>query len=365
MISNQEFVCVFYAGMVNKMHSLLIIHSPQHGLLKKFYFTKLYKQEVSPMTAAVLTKPQRFVLQNTDLPQLKEDEIKIRVEGCGICASSIPVWEGRDWFQYPMEPGSPGHEGWGVVQETGEKIKDVKPGDRVAFLSFHAYAEQDIAKEGAFAKLPELLNNMPFPGEPLGCAVNIFERSDIAKNDVVAIIGIGFLGALLCQLVKKQGARVIAISRRPYSLDFAKRYGADEIIPLTSTWEVSNNVAEITGNAFCTRVIEATGKQEGLDVATEIIGEYGKLIIAGYHQDGLRQVNLQKWNWKGIDVINAHERDATKYLTGMQKAADAVATGVLDPSFLYTHVLPLNDLSKGFELTRSRPDGFMKALVQF
>ena len=317
------------------------------------------------MISAVLTKPQTFAIQETAVPKIKENEIKIQVEGCGICASSIPVWEGREWFQYPLEPGSPGHEGWGIVQETGEKITDVKAGDRVAFLSYHAYAEYDIAQQGSFVKLPSQLDGKPFPGEPLGCAINIFNRSNISKDDVVAIIGIGFLGALLCQLAKHAGAKVIAISRRAYSLEFAKRYGADEVIPLTSSWEVSQKVAEITGGAFCSRVIEATGKQEAIDIATEIIGEYGKLIIAGYHQDGMRQVNFQKWNWKGIDVINAHERDASKYLTGMQRAVEGVAQGILDPTFLYTHMLPLTDLDKGFELTRKRPDGFMKALIQF
>jgi threonine dehydrogenase-like Zn-dependent dehydrogenase len=317
------------------------------------------------MIAAVLTKPRSFQLQKTAIPQLKQDEVKIRVEGCGICASSIPLWEGREWFQYPLEPGSPGHEGWGVVEEVGEAIKNVQKGDRVAFLSYHAYAEYDTAGENSLIKLPQQLNNKPFPGEPLGCALNIFNRSDISKNDVVAIIGIGFLGALLCQLAKNRGAKVVAISRRQYSLDFAKKYGADEIIPLTSAWEVSNKVAEITGNAFCNRVIEATGKQEAIDVATEIVGEGGKMIIAGYHQDGLRQVNMQKWNWKGIDVINAHERDASKYLTGMQHAVEAVMLGIIDPSLLYTDILSLSELGKGFEMTQSRPDGFMKALVQF
>lgn len=317
------------------------------------------------MIAAVLTKPRSFELQKTVTPELKYDQVKIKVEGCGICASSIPVWEGREWFQYPLEPGSPGHEGWGIVEETGESIQNIKKGDRVAFLSYHAYAEYDTATESSLVKLPQQLNNIPFPGEPLGCALNIFNRSDIAENDTVAIIGIGFLGALLCQLAKKKGAKVIAISRRHYSLDFAKKYGADEIIPLTSTWEVSNKVAEITGNAFCNRVIEATGKQEAIDVATEIVGEGGKMIIAGYHQDGLRQVNMQKWNWKGIDVINAHERDTSKYLTGMQHAVEAVMQGIINPELLYTDVLSLSELDKGFEMTRSRPDGFMKALVQF
>ena len=316
------------------------------------------------MIAAVLSKPQTFTLQQSPIPDIQDNEIKIKVEGCGICASSIPVWEGREWFQYPLEPGSPGHEGWGIVEMAGDNIIGINIGDRVAFLSYHAYAEYDVSKEGSFVKLPPQLANIPFPGEPLGCAINIFNRSDISKDDTVAIVGIGFLGALLCQLAKQRGAKVIAISRREYSLDFARKYGADEVIPLTSTWEVANKVGEITGNTYCNRVIEATGKQEGIDVATEIIGEYGKMIIAGYHQDGLRQVNMQKWNWKAIDVINAHERDASKYLTGMQSAVDAVMQGIIDPHLLYTDILPLDAISKGFELTKKRPDGFMKALIQ-
>jgi threonine dehydrogenase-like Zn-dependent dehydrogenase len=316
------------------------------------------------MIAAVLTKPQTFSLQHTASPEIQEDQVIIKVQGCGICASSIPVWEGREWFQYPLLPGAPGHESWGIVTETGGAVNHLQTGDRVAFLSGNGYAEYDIASENSIVKLPRELDDKPFPGEPLGCALNIFERSNISASDVVAIIGIGFLGALLCQLAKKRGAKVIAVSRREFSLDYARKFEADEIIPLTSAWEVKNKVAEITGNAFCTRVIEATGKQEAIDIATEIVCEGGRLIIAGYHQDGMRQVNMQTWNWKGIDVINAHERDTSKYISGMQKAINAVSTGIIDPALLYTDILSLDDIGKGFDLTTSRPDGFMKALVK-
>jgi threonine dehydrogenase-like Zn-dependent dehydrogenase len=315
------------------------------------------------MIAAVLRKPRSFVLQDAAIPQISENEIKIRVEGCGICASSLPVWEGRDWFKYPLDAGSPGHEGWGIVEATGEKISDVRAGDRVSFLSYHAYAEYDVAKEGSYIKIPQQLNNRPFPGEPLGCAINIFNRSKISKTDVVAIIGMGFLGTLLCQLVKNTGAKLIAISRRQYALDLADKYGADASLRITNNWELANKVGEITGNGFCSRVIEATGKQEGLDIATEIVAEGGKIIIAGYHQDGLRQVNLQKWNWKAIDVINAHERDPEQYLEGMRRAADAVAAGIIDPDPLYTDILPMSQLDAGFETTMARPDGSMKVLI--
>jgi threonine dehydrogenase-like Zn-dependent dehydrogenase len=316
------------------------------------------------MIAAVLQKPKTIELLITSPPLLKPDEVMIKVEGCGICASSLPLWEGREWFKYPMEPGSPGHEAWGVVDAIGSEVEGIKPGERVAFLSGHAYAEFDVAKMGSLVKLPEELKEKPFPAEPLGCAMNIFKRSDIRKGDTVAIIGIGFLGALLCQLAKHAGAKVIAISRRTFSLGFAEKFGADEIMPITETWEVAQKVSEITGGAFCERVIEATGKQVALDIATEIVAERGKVIIAGYHQDGLRQVNFQKWNWKGIDVINAHEREDAVYLQGMQDAVQAVTQGIIRPEELYSDIFTLDEIGKGFERTAERPDGFMKALIQ-
>jgi threonine dehydrogenase-like Zn-dependent dehydrogenase len=124
-------------------------------------------------------------------------------------------------------------------------------------------------------------------------------------------------------------------------------------------------VKRLTGGVFCDRVIEAVGKQWPLDLAAELTRERGKLVIAGYHQDGPRQVNMQLWNWRGLDVINAHERDPALYMEGIRAAVDAVASGRLDPSGLYTHLYPLERLDEALDATRDRPDGFLKALVTF
>src|SRR5262249_38374981 len=111
------------------------------------------------------------------------------------------------------------------------------------------------------------------------------------------------------------------------------------------------------------RVIEAVGLQQPLDLAGELTCERGRLVIAGYHQEGLRQVNLQLWNWRGIDVINAHERDPRVYVDGMQAAANAIVSGAIDPSPLYTHSFPLKNLSTALNAMKGRTNGFMKALV--
>jgi threonine dehydrogenase-like Zn-dependent dehydrogenase len=139
--------------------------------------------------------------------------------------------------------------------------------------------------------------------------------------------------------------------------------GAAELVPMDDHQAIIARVRELTGGGFCERVIEAVGKQWPLDLAGELTGERGRLIVAGYHQDGPRQVNMWLWNWRGIDVINAHERDPRAYVAGIREAVDAVASGRLDPASLYTHVYPLERLGEALDATRDRPDGFLKALV--
>ncbi|MDY6922509.1 MAG: zinc-binding dehydrogenase [Pseudomonadota bacterium] len=318
---------------------------------------------VRTMRAAVITGPGEMEMRTVALPEPGRGQVRIRLDGCGVCASNLTPWAGPDWMTFPTEPGGMGHEGWGVVDAIGDGVSSVETGDRVAVLSHHSYAEYDVADEAAVIALPPMLDGQPFPGEPLGCAFNIFRRSEISAGDTVAIVGIGFLGAVLTRLATEAGARVIAISRRPVSLDLAMRMGAEETLPLEDHYGIISRVSELTGGAFCDVVIEAVGKQWPLDLAAELTMERGRLVIAGYHQDGPRQVNMQLWNWRGLDVINAHERDPAVYAAGVRDAVEAVASGRLDPTPLYTHRYRLDQLDEALDATRDKPEGFVKALV--
>jgi threonine dehydrogenase-like Zn-dependent dehydrogenase len=313
--------------------------------------------------AAVVAAARRAEVREVDLPRPAPHEVRIRLEGCGVCGSNLPVWEGREWFEYPLEPGAPGHEGWGVVDVTGTAVTSVKAGDRVASLGSHAFAEYDVVSASAVIPIPGALAGQPFPGEALGCAMNVFRRSGIEAGQTVAIIGIGFLGALLTQLAARAGAHVVAISRRPFALETARQCGAHETVAMDDHQRIIEHVRDLTGGRFCDRVIEAVGVQWPLDLAGELTRERGRLVIAGFHQDGPRQVNMFLWNWRGLDVINAHERDPAAYVAGMRAAAEAVASGTLDPSMLYTHRFALDQVDAALNAMRERPDGFLKALV--
>jgi threonine dehydrogenase-like Zn-dependent dehydrogenase len=313
------------------------------------------------MRAAVVSAPGKINIVKKEIPEPNPNQVLVHVEGCGVCASNVSPWKGEPWFSYPMPPGALGHEGWGTVEDVGSAVRDFKQGQRVAFLSNNAYADYDVCDSSSMIKIPEGLGESPLPGEPLGCAINIFHRSKIGKDDVVAIVGIGFLGALLTQLATATGARVIALSRRRFALQLAKQMGATELVTLDD--HAIETVSALTSDKLFDVVIECTGKQWPLDVAGAITRERGRLVIAGYHQDGPREINMQLWNWRGLDVINAHERDPRIYVEGIRQAIHAIEAGLLNPAPLYTHFFPLEDLGDALNMVSRRPDGFMKALI--
>jgi len=313
--------------------------------------------------AARFQGPGNILVDRYDLRPPQAGEALIRLEGSGVCGSNLPVWEGRPWFQYPLEPGTPGHEGWGVIEAVGPGLEGFAVGDRVALLSGHAYAEHDFATAESLVKLPPQLAGKPFPGEPLACAVNIFGRCDIQPGQNVAIVGIGFLGAALTSLAVRAGARVAALSRRRFALDMARECGASATFALDDPWRGAQDAKRLVSERGYERVIECVGSQVALDVASELTGIRGRLVIAGYHQDGDRRVNLQEWNWRGLDVINAHERDPAQYRRGMQRAIELVLGGQMDPWPLFTHRFALEEISVAFDSLAKRPNGFLKGLV--
>jgi threonine dehydrogenase-like Zn-dependent dehydrogenase len=314
------------------------------------------------MRAAVIAAPGVVELRSVATPSPGPGEVLVELEGCGVCGSDLPVYEGREWFEYPRDPGAPGHEGWGRVAALGDGVHDVRVGSRVAAISYRADAEYDLAAADRVIPLPEGLEGLPFPGEALGCAMNVMRRAGVQEGETVAVVGAGFLGALIVQLAARAGARVVAVSRREFARSVAARMGAAETLPLDDT--TLARVEELTGGALCDRVFEVTGKAAPLDLAGQLTRVRGTLVIAGFHQDGRRSVDMQLWNWRGLDVVNAHERDPAVYVAGVRAAADAILDGRLDPSPLYTHTFALDALGDAFATASERPDGFLKAVVR-
>jgi threonine dehydrogenase-like Zn-dependent dehydrogenase len=275
------------------------------------------------MRAAVLTDPRRVAVRRTPAPEPGPGEVLVQVEGCGVCGSSLPVWEGRPWFAYPGSPGAPGHEAWGRTDD----------GRRVTGLTQHGYAELAVMREDELVELPPELDAVPFPGEAFACAVNVVRRARVGAGGEIAVVGMGFLGTVVARLCELGGVGVAAVRR------------GDE-----------------PARSFAT-VVEAAGTQDALDTASRLVATGGTLVIAGFHQDGPRTVDLQSWNWRGLDVFNAHERDPGRIVEGIREAVRLAVAGELDVRELVTHRFALDELDDAFEAASRRGPGFLKAVV--
>jgi CDP-paratose 2-epimerase len=316
------------------------------------------------MRAVVLEGRQTFRVERVALPQPGAGEVRFRVEGCGVCGSDLPLWVGRSWFEYPHHPGAPGHEAWGVVDAVGEGVDEIQPGDRVAALSYRGFAEYDVARATDLALIPPALVGAAIPAEALGCAVSAIARSGIGPGDQVCVIGVGFIGAVMTRLAVAAGARVMAVGRRPFALEVAQAQGASVTITLSGDGGAAARIAEVTDGRLCDVVIEATGLQEPLDLAARSVREDGRLVLAGFHQDGLRTVDMCSWNWRALDIVNAHERDPGVRTDAMRRAIAAAAAGTIDLSTLGIRSWSLGEVEEAFAALSDRPDGFLKGIVR-
>src|SRR2546423_15377566 len=97
------------------------------------------------MRTAIISSPRKAEVHSVDSARPGAKELRIRLQGCGVCGSNVPVWEGRPGFQYPLEAGAPGHEGWGIVDEGGGEVADFPAGEGVALFSYHPHRGYELA----------------------------------------------------------------------------------------------------------------------------------------------------------------------------------------------------------------------------
>lgn len=307
------------------------------------------------MRALTLRGPRDVTIGVFEDPVPGDGEVLVRIRACGVCGSDLNAWRGVPGIEYPLPPGAPGHEVWGEVAVVGPNVQGLRPGQTVTGLMWNGFSDVGLASASNLLVVPEHPGRVPILGEPLACAMNVVRRSMLGSGDRIAVVGFGYLAALLVQLLPDDVGSWVAVSRREDSRTLALRLGAEAAYDFadvpSSLWD-SFNVS-----------IEAAGVQQTLDYATWLTAYGGRLVIAGYHADGPRTVNMQSWNWKGIDVINAHERQPAKYVDALRRAFALLDSRSVDVASLHSHRWPLERALEAFEAADARPAGFIKGLI--
>ena len=308
-----------------------------------------------------MERPGRFELREEPVPPIGRDDVLLRVAACGVCTSELDMWRGL--AGHAAYPWYPGHEVSGTVEATGEDVTTLVPGEPVAaWVTTRGYADHvAVRADYCFHAL-----DVPLPlalGEPLACAVNIVELAEVALADDVVVIGGGFMGLLVLELVQLRGPRnVIVADTRADALERARKMGATHVVDV-SRESLKDVVSGLTDGAGADVTFEMTGAQDALTAAGDVTRMSGTVVIGGYHQGDPRTIPLAEWNWMAFRIANAHFRDVSTIIRGMRRGMRLLTSGRVSMEGLVTHPFDLDQIDDAFRTAVERPDGFVKATV--
>jgi len=314
------------------------------------------------MKIASLTGPKKFSIIDKPMPILEADEVLVKTKACGICTSELEIWKGTpEWIKYPLFIG---HEASGIVEAVGSKVTTIIPDDHVAaWIESKGYADYFSVK---YNHLYKMKSDTPFDlalGEPISCSVNGVRKLDVQLNESVCIVGCGFMGLIMLQVFKVRGAGLlIAIDPRDHMLELASKLGATHCFNPRKI-DVVPAIQDLTGGKGVDIGVESAGKQETLDLTSNLVRMEGKLEVFGFHQGDPRRVDWGYWNWMAFQIVNGHSRSAHIYVEGMRIGLELLEADKLNMTDLVTHRFPLTAINDAFQMAVDKPDSFVKAVI--
>jgi len=307
------------------------------------------------MKQAVLVGRQRFEFHDVPVPEPAAGEVLVKVRASGICASEL-----HDWQDGPYQPWPIGHEVAGDVVAVGDGVEAFRPGDRVTGLFGKGFSDYACERADHVLHIPSPIATESAFGEPLACAVSAALRTKVELGDRVAIVGLGFMGLLMLQLLRLKGpVQILGLDLRKEAVFNGTRFGCD--IAMTQA-QLAASAADPALEQFDV-VVDATGTQDGLSLATSLTREHGVLSILGYHQGGPREVDMKLWNYRALEVLNAHERRPDYKMESMRRGLALAAAGKVELAALTTHRFGLDQVGDAFAALAGKPPGFIKAVI--
>ena len=311
------------------------------------------------MRAYAVVGPERGEVVQLPDPQPSANQALVRVISNGVCASDLSTWS-RPQDGYPIYLG---HEPVGHVVATGLGL-DVPVGTIVTGRIAASFAELALGDAADLVVVPEGLDPAYVLGEPLGCVAEAFRRTPVQLGDRVAVVGVGFMGLVMLQLLSRSPqAALVAVDPREDARAAALAHGADTALDpgeIPAPYRV--DAFDSDGSEAFDVVVEATGSQEGLSLAAALVRPHGSLTVLGYHR-GDRVVDMGLWNWKAMDVVSGHVRDAALLRRSTESGLRMLASGRIDLSGLVTHTFSLSQVDEAFRVLREKPEGFIKSVI--
>ncbi len=293
-------------------------------------------------------------------PQPQDHQVLVEVLASGVCTSDLTPWRTGG------APGTPirlGHEIVGRVVAAGRSAGRWLPGDEVTGLGDHGFASRAVLDAAHILPVPDHIEPALALGEPVADLAEALSRAGMTAGDRVAVVGLGFMGLGLVQLVKAQApGLLIGIDPVPAARARALRLGADLVF---APGEVTAEYCASPGKAADARadiVMEATGVTPGLRTAGSLVRPFGTLCVVGYHHAGDAPMDMDLW-YKAVTIVNGFCPDKMRLMGAMRQALDLIASRRFSYEPLVTHRFGLGDVDRAYELMAARDEGFVKAVL--
>jgi threonine dehydrogenase-like Zn-dependent dehydrogenase len=293
----------------------------------------------------------RIELYEMDVSDPGVGQVQVQGGACGICSWDVATAKMGNQMK-PM--AGPGHEGVGYVTKVGADVKGLKEGDRVAGGGFAA--TRNLQAERAY-KIPD--SDLPdeyWIVEPVSCAVTGIDHCQIQPGNRIAVIGCGFMGQLIIQgLVRYPLDALIAIDIVQSRLGLASKTGVPEV------YHASNvDPKELKAREFDV-VVDTTGSQAGLDLATEIVKRGGKINLFGWIKGEKATFDPGKWHLGGFTIVNS--APGSKIRETFEPAIRLIHKGIIDLKPLVTHTSTLQEYPNLMKRILAGDESYIKGVV--
>jgi threonine dehydrogenase-like Zn-dependent dehydrogenase len=261
------------------------------------------------------------------------EEVQVQGGACGICSWDIATAKLGSRMT-PMAP--PGHEGIGYVTKVGRAVTGFKEGDRVAGGGFATLRN---LPAGRVYKIPESdLADEYWIVEPVSCAVTGLDHCRLRPGDRVALIGTGFMGLLILQgLLHTPLDQLVAVDVVQDRLDLAQKLGVPESYNAAQIDKAE--LVQVLKQREFDVVVDTSGSQAGLDLATDIVKRGGLINLFGWIKGASATFDPTKWHIGGFSLVNSSP--SAKLRDPFPPAIRLIHQGVFDLRPLVTHVVSL------------------------
>ncbi len=342
------------------------------------------------MKTAVMLGIGKMGFEEREIPQVKEDEVLVKLEYVGICGSDLHYYESGAIGDYVVKPPFVlGHEPGGTVVEVGRNVKHLKAGDRVALEPGKTCGHCEFCKTGRYNLCPDVVffATPPVDGvfqeyvaheaelcfklpdnvstmegaliEPLAVGFHAAMQGGARAGQTAVVMGAGCIGLVTMMALKAMGVtKVYTVDIMEKRLQKALELGADGVINAGQA-DAVEEVRKLTDGKGCDLVIETAGTQATTVQAIRMTKKGAAIVLVGYSKSGEMTLPMSLALDKELTF-----KTVFRYRHIYPMAIDAVAAGKVNLKGIVTDIFTLDEIQKAMDHSVNNKADIVKAVVR-